>query len=192
MAKLPASTTPRRQSPRRLIPDPAAIVELEAVFAASRPALNRRIDQLVNDDSLAEDLTQETFLRAYEHLNTFRLGSNMRAWLFRIAANLAFDQHRRRKLPTLPLESGHSQLHAGPGPEERALSAERAVDVRQALSRLSPRARQALLLAELENMSGAELARELNTTPATIRNLLMRTRQHLRRNLRDTSIYNSE
>lgn len=160
-----------------------ALAELEAVFAVERPALRRRIRQLVDNDSTAEDLTQETFLRAYGHLNTFRLGSNMRAWLFRIAANLAFDYHRQRRLQTLPLESGDTQPHTSPGPEAQALSSEQAGNIQAALGRLPERARKAWLLAEIEGLSGIELARELGTTPATARNLLMRTRARLRQDL---------
>ena len=126
----------------------------------------------------AEDVAQEAFVRAWLALPRYKpsVGS-WRAWLCRIAINLAIDFHRRRK----PQVSLDDELPDGAGgPAEQAEKRMRAQQVRQALAQLPPASRAALVLCEYEGLSYAEIAAALDIPVGTVMSRLNYARRRLR------------
>jgi len=127
--------------------------------------------RMLGDRHLAEDAAQETYLRVFRSLHTFRLGERFEAWLVRIAVNVCRDLARKRgPLPVL-LDS----MDALPGDpatkdaEETTLWHQRRALVQQALASLPQAERAALVLRDLEGLSTEEAAHILGVRPVTIR-----------------------
>ena len=115
------------------------------------------------DATLAEDIAQDTFIRVWDRLATFRPQGNFRAWICRIASNMTIDALRRRK----PMADVENTVLEAPGdqPETVALKSERAAAVRAALMELPEHTRVALVLREYEGLSYREIADGL-TSPS--------------------------
>jgi RNA polymerase sigma-70 factor (ECF subfamily) len=181
-----AMLSPPRQfaAPPALLVSPAAArraarAQLERLFADFQTPILNYLYRLVGDAALAEDLTQETFARAWQAAPRLPHLDNPRAWLYRIATNLARDQHRRdRRLTWLPIREGGEEA-ALPGPDEAAdpLEGER---VRQALLRLAPDQRVPLVLYVCEEFSTAEIAATLSISRDAVKQRLVRARERLR------------
>lgn len=179
--------------------------DMERLIAGHDTALNDLMERhatpvfqflcrmLGNQDD-ANDLAQETFARIYRARAGFRLDQKFSTWCYAIAANLARNQFRwRTRHPNVSLDADPegtgqslgSTLPAGePAPSEQALAAERAAAVRAAVSRLPEDLREALVLCEWEELSMAEAAALLDTTPKAIESRLYRARQRLRERLK--------
>ncbi len=138
--------------------------------------LFRWIYHLCHDRHTAEDLTQETFLKAMNGLHTFRAGTNFRAWLFRIGHN-TFANHRRSQRPRQPYPD---DLAAGDeGPMEQALSREAMHLLAQAVGRLPADFRAAFLLRIEEGLSFRDIGEILGVTEETARWRVFKARQKL-------------
>jgi RNA polymerase sigma-70 factor (ECF subfamily) len=139
--------------------------------------LYRWLYHLTRDRHTAEDLVQETFLKAFRGLKRFEAGSNFKAWLFRIAHN-SFANHRRgaaRVKQTLPQDVPH---HAE-GPLEQVVSREALLLLSRAVEKLPADFRSAFLLRAEENLSFREIAAVLNLTEETARWRVFKARQKL-------------
>lgn len=132
---------------------------------------------IVRDRERAEEVTQESFVSAYEHLDRFRGASSLPTWLYRIAYNRAVDSCRRRRF--LPLGPAHELLPA----EEEAprCGEEERVALRRALGRLSPTERALIALRYEEERPVAEVAEITGLTVANVKVKLHRTRALLRK-----------
>lgn len=139
--------------------------------------LYRWIYHLTHHQHTAEDLAQEAFLKAYARLNTFRVGSNFQAWIFRIAYNAFLNQRRvaARSRQQSPEDVATSEA----GPEEQALSREAMQMLARAVGRLPGEFRAALLLRIEEGLSFREIAEILETTEQTARWRVFKARQKL-------------
>jgi RNA polymerase sigma-70 factor (ECF subfamily) len=156
--------------------------------AGDRPAFTALVDrywkrlyrwlcQLTRDQHAAEDLAQETFLKAFTGLPKFRAGTNFGAWLFRIAHNNFANHYRAtlRRRESLPVD-----LPArGPGPDAEAQSREALENVAQAVRSLPTDFRAALLLRVEEGLSFREIADVLDLTEETARWRVFKARQKL-------------
>lgn len=137
-------------------------------------ALARYLVHLTGDPETALDLTQDTFVRAYRSIRSTRPGLAVRAWLYRIATNLAYDHLRRRRIAWLPLRQAERQTVAsGVDVEEREL-------VGQALARLSEIDRAVLLLCGVEQRPYLEVAAILGTSPEAARKQFARAKARFR------------
>jgi len=138
----------------------------------------------------AEDATQEAFLAAYNNIRRFR-GPSFRAWLFRIAANAAIDEmRRRRRRPQMSMEAPFSDTETAldlpdraPGPEELALRSERARSMQAALLTLPPDQRLAVILADVQGLSYEEVGQVMGSSLGTVKSRISRGRGRLRRYL---------
>jgi RNA polymerase sigma-70 factor (ECF subfamily) len=138
---------------------------------------------IVGDRALAEEIAQETFLKAFQHAATFdpRRGKVV-TWLLSVARHSAIDALRlRRAVPTDP--DVLALLHAGvraPGPDEAPVQADEAEALRRALAELPPEQRRALLLATFYGRTGREIAElegaPLGTIKTRIRSALIKLR----------------
>lgn len=124
----------------------------------------------VRDRSLAEDLMQETFIKATRSLTGFR-GGNARSWLFTIARSVMVDNARRRSV--VPAEPVDEPAPPEPDLEERDL-------IGTVLARMPDRQQAALLLVDQGGLSYAEMAREVGVSVGAARTLLHRARTNFR------------
>ncbi len=130
----------------------------------------------------AEDLVQETYLRAYEHFDQFRPGTNFRAWIFRILRNAFVNHYHKNKLRNhVALDSIEPTL--GTRREDDALNAR--IDTsgdafRTALSHLPHNYRMMLLLAYVEGFTYREIAQVMGCPIGTVMSRLSRARRQLR------------
>lgn len=133
--------------------------------------------RLTGDLARAQELTQETFLRAYQALLKGERWDNPRAWLYRVASRLATDDYRRRKLlQWLPLRD----KEPNPAPGVGDLTAER-LAVQAALDQLSPKYRIPLLLYVYQEWTVAEVAEALGLSVSAVKMRLSRAREKFRR-----------
>jgi len=141
------------------------------------PRLYRWLFQLTQNRHVAEDLAQDAFLRAWEHLQRFQPGTNFRAWLFRIAHNALHNSrrgpaNRRANLPSdLPDQE--------PSPDARLLGRELLQRLAEAVSALPAEWRAALLLRVDEGLSFRQIAEITQTTEETARWRVFKARQQL-------------
>src|SRR5918994_5706397 len=163
--------------------DPAtARTFVERVYAAHHGEIYAYLARMVRDDELAADLTQETFVKAYRAYDTLIDHNRARAWLYQIAGRTALDELRRRKIVRFVPWTGESRGTAASA-EELVMRGRVSAELERALLRIPPRQRQALLLAELHDLSGLELADALGVSHVAARALLTRGRESLRQAL---------
>lgn len=142
----------------------------ELVLRYERRVL-RLVLQFIRDESLAEDLAQETFVRAYQRLEQFDPSRRFGPWLFRIAVNLTLDHLRRRKRRGLWALFSESPGERAPDPAiaDPRQKLDLSQEVQRVLEQLPESYRTVLVLRDLENFSTSEIAAILNRKEATIR-----------------------
>jgi RNA polymerase sigma-70 factor (ECF subfamily) len=150
---------------------------------------------LVGQRDLAEDLTQEVFLRVYRARKRYVPGAKFSTWLFTIAGNVASNalrsRARRREVNLAPQvnDSSAQTLEAvalaasGMMPTRQLDKAELCAAVQQAVATLSDRQRMAVLLAKFENFSYADIGEVMDMSPQAVKSLLSRARCNLRETL---------
>jgi RNA polymerase sigma-70 factor (ECF subfamily) len=137
--------------------------------------------RVCGDAALAEDVAQDVFVRVWSRLSDFRSDGHFKAWLSRIATNMAIDAVRKRR-PQVDIED--LSLEApGQGPEGAAMSRERADVVRAALMRLPVQSRTILVLREYQSLSYQEIADVLNVPLGTVKSRLSDARRRLKAEL---------
>lgn len=160
--------------------DRNAFSELVSIHAQG--VLNA-IFRMCGNEQVAEDAAQETFIRAWSHLGSFRVDSSLRNWLYRIALNTATDMLRKEK-HILPgdvdgLHLADSQL----GPEGKYLQEERTALVQAAIQSLPDASRAVLVLKEYEELSYREIADTLDIPIGTVMSRLNYARRLLKEKL---------
>ena len=150
----------------------------------------RMLLALTHREEEAQDLAQETFVRAMQHIGSFQMTSNFYTWLYRIAHNAFVDRYRQhrgrgeereyedrlRLQPALGAETD-----SRPQEPSRAVEArERLEVVRQAMAGLKPEHREILVLREVEGLSYEEIAATLDLKMGTVMSRLFHARMRLR------------
>jgi RNA polymerase sigma-70 factor (ECF subfamily) len=147
------------------------------------------IRRFVRDDRITEELTQDTFLRAYRALADFMPDGNFQAWLFTIARNTASSylrsaQNRQDDRPQAAEASEINQPGAAPSPEEE-LMARQLFDLIDAEIAALPQAqRSALLLREIDDLDYASIAAALGQPVNTVKSHIFRAREAIARRIR--------
>jgi len=153
--------------------------------------------RLTENSEEARDLTQETFLRAFQSIGHFRGDADLRTWIYRIAINQARNRwrwwRRRRRASTVSLDSvdergnqpltGTLPADRGNTPEQETLAHERERVLRKALLTLGRAHREAVILRDIEGLSYEEVAATLRISLGTVKSRLARGRSELRRKL---------
>jgi RNA polymerase sigma-70 factor (ECF subfamily) len=151
--------------------DQVAFTQLFEQYHA--PILNY-LHRMVGDRAQAEDLTQDTFLKAYNALPGTRPDLAFKPWLYRIATNTAISQLRRRKIVQwIPFMPGHD--HAAGEAVERTVT--RRQDIQQTLEKLPTHYAAVLLLRHYQGLSLAETAQALGVTENAAKLRLFRARK---------------
>lgn len=136
----------------------------------------------------ARDLTQDTFMRAYQHLASWKHNAAFRTWLFRIARNAAFDLLRRGKVVEfVELDEDAPVEDSADGPLAAVELRERYRMLEAALARLPTEQREILLLREIEELTYEEIAQVLELNPGTVKSRLARARAALIDMVKDRS-----
>ncbi len=143
---------------------------------------------LTRSPAQAEDLVQETYLRAFRFSHRFQPGTHLRAWLFQILRNtfLTFYRLRERELPLA--EDGvpdwdAPMFHEAPAEDPSVLEAH--TDLERAMRRLPDEFRTVLLLAEVEGLPLEEVAQIMACPVGTVKSRIFRAKERLRAILRD-------
>lgn len=144
----------------------------------------RVVYRLCGDAQLAQDATQEAFMRAWVKLPGFRPKAPFRNWLYRVAANAAFDALRRK--PEENIEDSEGMLvmaEKNPGPEADYIAKEQAAFLQGAVKALPEAARAVLVMREYGELSYEEIAAVLEIPVGTVMSRLNYARNRLRETL---------
>jgi len=150
--------------------------------------------RLMTDEADAGDVAQEVFLKVFRSIHRFRGQSSLRTWIYRITVNEAHNRRRwmfRHQHNEVGLAAGADSEACGdcnlpdglPSPFDRALSRERQTLIEQALARINPIFREAVVLRDIEDLNYDEIAEILNIHIGTVKSRIMRGREALRREL---------
>ena len=152
----------------------------EALVRATQADVWRFLRHLGGDGDLAAELTQDTYLRAFRSLSGYRFESRFSSWLFRIARNVAMDEHRSRRrrvrrdhqLEQRERRRAVSASGTGSPSEARA-------ELRAALAALDGRLREPFVLVEVFGMSYREVSQVLGVPVGTVKSRMFHARQAL-------------
>lgn len=149
--------------------------------------------RMVRDREVAEDLAQDTFLKAFNAIDSYRPEYKFSSWLFKIAHNTAIDHLRRRTLDTFSIEGApHAvtpeQLEAtalqlesdAPSALDRVEALELGGEIEEAIGRLRPEYRSCILLRHVEGLAYEEIAETLDLPLGTVKTYIHRARHELR------------
>ncbi|HMF55731.1 MAG TPA: sigma-70 family RNA polymerase sigma factor [Pyrinomonadaceae bacterium] len=153
--------------------------------------------RLTEDAEEARDLTQETFLRAFQSIKSFRGDADLKTWIYRIAINQARNRwrwwRRRRRDVTISLDmpNGHTEqplsdtlrATAASDPEQETLARERERAISTALHSIGRSYREVVILRDVEGFAYEEMAKLLEISIGTVKSRLSRGRMELRRKL---------
>jgi RNA polymerase sigma-70 factor (ECF subfamily) len=173
-------------------PDRSTVADSAAVFKAYHDKVYRHVHHLVRDPIEAEDLTQETFLRAHRQLDTLKDSAALAVWLYRVATNVCYDRFRQasyRNAPE-PLERSSREASEQIGTDLPDTDAPRIDDVvergemgacvQQYLDALTDDYRAVILLHDFQALTNPEIAEMLSCSVATVKIRLHRARKKLR------------
>ncbi len=133
---------------------------------------------LLNSYELAQDVSQEAFLRVFRHLGNFDLRKNFYTWLYQIVVNLCIDRLRKlARSRAVDLEELGGAADPGGGPVERGERVEIRARVHRTLDRLPPKYKAVLALRDIQGFSCEEIAEIVGCTNATVRWRLHRARR---------------
>ncbi len=150
--------------------DTAAFEELVRAYQAH---IWRFLRHLLGDPDLAEDITQETFVRVYRKLGTFRFRSKFSTWVFQVARNAGIDALRSRQRRDRLLTA------VEPRAPEVTSGGELRMEIEEALQTLSPKLREAFVLIEAFGFTYREAGRTIGVPEGTVKSRVYHAREQL-------------
>ena len=169
-----------------------ALVHVDALYGAAY-----RLTRNARD---AEDLVQDSLLRAYKFWDSFQQDSNCKAWLLRIVTNTFINEYQRRKRTREVLDAATAEQESTDGvlvpaaahdrqsPEQALLQASVSDDVQRALEQLPDDFRTAVILCDMQGLSYKEIAEIMETPVGTVMSRLFRGRKLLATALREFAV----
>lgn len=164
------------------------------IVARYRMQIFNLIQRMVRKRDEAEDLTQETFIKAFNALPSFNAEYAFSTWLYKIAVNNCIDHFRKKRLKTYPLDNpipvkdGELQRefpdHDGT-PDSGLMERERQTQIQSAIDSLPEKYRQAIMLRHAHDKSYEEIALELHIPIGTVKVRIFRAREMLKKKLRE-------
>ncbi len=183
-------------------------ISIEALKAGDRVAFARMVEvystqiyrlalKMLSNPQDAEDVLQETFMKALRSISSFEGRSSLSTWLYRIAVNESLMIIRRRRPDLISVENDHEDSESEPVeivdwccmPEQEMMSAETRRFLDQAIERLTPALRAVFVLRDIEGLSVRETAEALGITEVAVKTRLLRARLRMRETL---SVYFAE
>ncbi len=149
--------------------------------------------RIVRDREIASDLVQETFMKAFSSLKSYRSEYRFSTWLYKIAANSSIDFLRKKRIQAMSLDN---PINTGDGevtievpdythhPEEEIIRRERAVSIQEAIDSLPEKYRRVIVARHKEEKSYEEIATEMNLPVGTVKARIFRARELLKKRLR--------
>lgn len=154
------------------------------------------IYRMVRDRELAEDLAQETFVKVFNHIDSFNPKYKFSSWIFKIASNLTIDSLRKKALPTVSLDGSRNAQTADEmdatritvesrdeNPEEYLEAKELGQEIEAAIGHLRPEYRTAILLRHVEGRPYEEIAEIMGIPLGTVKTYIHRARGELKETL---------
>lgn len=151
-----------------------AMAKLERWVAAYQPVVFRAAYLILRDTQAAEDIAQDTFIRAYNAALRYDPGEGERSWLYRIAVNTSLNELRRRKRETAAVSRVPVGVVSDPSD-----GSDTSTVVGDAIDRLPERLRVAVICRYFLDLSEAEMAAVLKVRPGTVKSRLHEARQVL-------------
>jgi len=153
---------------------------LDGIYQSHVGDVYRYLLSLCHEHHLAEDVMQETFLRAYLYLEDCP-AEKIKPWLFRVARNALVDVMRKSKWSQPREREFFDSVADGPRPEEEFLRSEQLREIWRVVDSLPDRQRQAIVLVDFNGLSYEEAAAVMDITPGYFKLLLFRARQKARK-----------
>ena len=169
--------------------------EFECLFNRAHQRAYNLAYRLTGNESDAEDLTQDAFVRAWSAFDRYDRRHSFEVWLLRILSNLAIDRWRRQSLVRThsldqtyrnngtDVQLGSLVADRSPGPEQQVILRAQGQQIEQALRMLPDNYRTAIILTDIEEWSYEEVAEKMRCPVGTVRSRLHRGRQLLRQHL---------
>lgn len=165
----------------------------ETLVDRHRERVFRLARRYLRDETAADDLTQETFLRVYRSKHTWRPEAKFSTWLYRVTANACLNELRARRArkgveSTAPSGPGGEPMPEGADPKAvdpgaSVLRGELAAVVKAAVDELPEDQKLAVMLSKYEGLSYRELAEAMDRSVPAVKSLLVRARENLRASL---------
>jgi len=150
----------------------------EELFRDYRQPILNYIFRLVGDSAVAEELTQQAFVKAFRALPKLAVDANRRAWLYRVATNTCYDYLRRRRLVQwVPLLERNGPSYVDKGLDDPASQQDA---VQRTLDCLSPSDRAVLILYCVEGYATSEIGQMLGISQGAVKTRLCRARERFR------------
>jgi RNA polymerase sigma-70 factor (ECF subfamily) len=183
MAANVSTRNPTSRLPQHVPDGDVFRVETLALFASVYRAARR----LTKNTADAEDLTQETYVRALGAVGSFEFGTNLKSWLFTILRNISRNRLRDRARAIVVVDGDavnrFDGVDANETPEALLLRDAQSRDLWAAIESLSPVLRETVRLRDIEELSYAEIARRLHIPIGTVMSRLSRARELLYRRM---------
>jgi RNA polymerase sigma-70 factor (ECF subfamily) len=168
-------------------PDPQVVKAARSGDLGAFEALVRRYQgdvwrlsyHLVRDETVADDITQDAFVRAFRFMRRYRGDAKFSTWLFSIARNCAMDELRRSARRTRVVQRVEAELQSPPQPGEQV-----GIEIRELIGRLPLELREPIVLIDMFGMSYREVARIMRVPEGTIKSRVHRARHLLAGELR--------
>lgn len=184
----------------RKAPDVKKRKSFEAEALPHMDALHRTALRMTRDKNDAEDLVQETYVKAYRFWDKFELGSNCRAWLFKIMTNIFINEYRSKSRSPISVDVDDiddnflygqlATIDAGENPEHEMFAKIFDDDVKKAIEELPDDFRLVVVLSFIEGFSYQEIAEIADLQLGTVKSRLHRGRKLLQRKLYDYAVKN--
>lgn len=160
----------------------------DVIVERHRRAVYQLCYRFVGSHEDASDLSQDVFLRAYRGLRSFRGGSSLRTWLYRIGVNVCLNRVSVKTPPSEPIQEQQHVDTRSESPSDRIIREERAVRVRAAIAQLPRKQRAALVLRMYHEMSHQEIAETLGSSVGAVKANVFHALQNLKKLLRAEAV----
>lgn len=161
------------------------LMAFEALYDMHRVAIYRTVVAITNDRQMAEEILQETFLKAFKYIDQIHEDVSLAPWLYRVAVNLAYDLGARRRRGLMALNKFINWVVKQPllSPEQKVEKREQQEIIYKALNKLEFNHRATLVLFYLQDFSLNEIAEIMDCPVGTVKSRLYYARDYLREHL---------
>ncbi|MEZ5337744.1 MAG: sigma-70 family RNA polymerase sigma factor [bacterium] len=151
------------------------------------------VRSMVRNDEIAEDITQESFVKAFFSLRKLQNPASFKSWLFRIANNNTLDYLRKKRIQTVDVDESVRESYVDEAsPEKGAVSSSRTKHIREALDKLKPDQRNILVMCDLQGFSYQEIAEALDIPFGTVQSRIFYARKKLKEFLDKDIVFGGE